>query len=168
MKFNTSALVFLVKCFSRSLLIQYIYVYYFMSRCVPDNQRGYALGLQFLFIRAFGSLIGPIIFGRLIDTTCTLWQKKCSVRGNCLNYDHVKMSLLLLASALPINGKIYPKVLLLAGRLELTWPKICLRKNQFKPMVNPNLPSINWTQGSVGGESNCLRNALWIFWKLYL
>ncbi|XP_048584235.1 solute carrier organic anion transporter family member 4A1-like isoform X2 [Nematostella vectensis] len=73
-------------------------------RSVADNQRGYALGLQFVFIRLLGSLPGPILFGHLIDSTCTLWRYNCGTRGNCLNYKHDRLGLVLMAAALPINA----------------------------------------------------------------
>ncbi|EDO37235.1 predicted protein, partial [Nematostella vectensis] len=62
-----------------------------VPRSVADNQRGYALGLQFVFIRLLGSLPGPILFGHLIDSTCTLWRYNCGTRGNCLNYKHDRL-----------------------------------------------------------------------------
>ncbi|XP_031572441.1 solute carrier organic anion transporter family member 4C1-like isoform X2 [Actinia tenebrosa] len=70
-------------------------------RSVPDNQRAYALGLQFVFLRSLGSLPGPIVFGRIIDTTCTMWQEKCGNDGNCRNYDHVTLSWILMGTAMP-------------------------------------------------------------------
>lgn len=30
---------------------------------------------------------GPIIFGRIIDSTCLSWSYKCGERGNCQLYD---------------------------------------------------------------------------------
>ena len=56
-------------------------------RCVPDNQRAFALGLQFLFMRSLSFIPGPVIFGAVIDSQCILWSKdNCGNRGNCLDY----------------------------------------------------------------------------------
>ena len=36
----------------------------------------------------FSALLpGPIVFGKLIDGTCLIWQRKCGRRGSCLLYD---------------------------------------------------------------------------------
>ena len=31
-----------------------------------------------------------MIFGRLIDSTCLIWQEKCDKRGSCLLYDVIR------------------------------------------------------------------------------
>lgn len=31
----------------------------------------------------------PIIFGRIVDTTCLIWKTSCSSRGACQHYDIV-------------------------------------------------------------------------------
>lgn len=33
---------------------------------------------------------GPIIYGIVIDATCTVWNNQCGVRGNCQLYDQAK------------------------------------------------------------------------------
>lgn len=69
-------------------------------RCVPDNQRTYALGLQWLFLCMFGSMPGPVVFGAFIDKTCILWEETCSGRGSCLEYNNELLSYLLVAAGL--------------------------------------------------------------------
>ncbi|KAJ7333507.1 hypothetical protein OS493_017044 [Desmophyllum pertusum] len=69
-------------------------------RCVPDNQRTYALGLQWLFLCMFGSMPGPVIFGAFIDKTCVLWEETCSGRGSCLEYNNELLSYFLVAAGL--------------------------------------------------------------------
>ncbi|XP_039261491.2 solute carrier organic anion transporter family member 4C1-like [Styela clava] len=80
-------------------------------RCVPDSQRSFAIGVQWLFMRAFGSIPGPIIFGAVIDTTCILWQEKlCNRgRGSCWIYDNNNMGLYMLLIGL--CGKLLSVVL---------------------------------------------------------
>lgn len=46
------------------------------NRSVPDRLKAYSLGWQMIFIRSLGAIPGPIIYGKLIDTTCILWQDK--------------------------------------------------------------------------------------------
>lgn len=69
-------------------------------RCVPDNQRTYALGLQWLFLCVFGSMPGPVVFGAFIDKTCILWEETCSGKGSCLEYNNELLSYLLVAAGL--------------------------------------------------------------------
>ncbi|XP_068745910.1 solute carrier organic anion transporter family member 4A1-like [Montipora capricornis] len=69
-------------------------------RCVPDNQRTYALGLQWLFLCVFGSMPGPVLFGAFIDKTCILWEETCSGKGSCLEYNNELLSYLLVAAGL--------------------------------------------------------------------
>lgn len=57
-------------------------------RSVPKGQQSYALGHQMNFVRLFGAIPGPIIYGALLDQTCILWSSKCGGKGFCLEYDH--------------------------------------------------------------------------------
>ncbi|MEE6458874.1 hypothetical protein FKM82_000452 [Ascaphus truei] len=60
-------------------------------RCVPDKQRSFALGVQWLFIRLLGSIPGPILFGVIIDSTCILWNvNECGIKGACWTYNNSK------------------------------------------------------------------------------
>lgn len=73
-------------------------------RCVHDDQRSFALGIQWIKVRLLGTIPAPLIFGRLIDETCILWQASeaeeraagCAgaeiVGGSCLMYDNDYMS----------------------------------------------------------------------------
>ncbi|XP_068228926.1 solute carrier organic anion transporter family member 4A1 [Palaemon carinicauda] len=61
-------------------------------RCVPDTHRSFALGLQWIVVRLLGTIPGPILFGALIDNTCTLWQSSCGKQGSCRSYDNFYMS----------------------------------------------------------------------------
>jgi len=65
----------------------------FHSRCIADEQRSLALGLQSVFFRAFGSIPGPITIGALFDASCVYWQEECGDRGNCWVYENYDLSL---------------------------------------------------------------------------
>ncbi|XP_043946340.1 solute carrier organic anion transporter family member 4A1 isoform X2 [Protopterus annectens] len=69
-------------------------------RCVPDCQRSFALGIQWIVVRTLGSIPGPIAFGSLIDLSCLLWQNSNGVRGSCLIYQNLDMSRYTLAAGL--------------------------------------------------------------------
>lgn len=48
-----------------------------------------------------GSIPGPILFGKMIDLTCLLWQRKCDDNdGSCFFYNNKNMSLNLMGIAL--------------------------------------------------------------------
>ncbi|KAH3747199.1 solute carrier organic anion transporter family member 4A1-like isoform X1 [Dreissena polymorpha] len=61
-------------------------------RCIPNEQRSLGLGIQWIIARCLGSIPGPILFGKLIDITCKLWQVKCEQQGSCFAYDNQQMS----------------------------------------------------------------------------
>lgn len=61
-------------------------------RCVDDNIRSFALGIQWIFVRILGTIPAPIIFGKLIDESCILWQQgSCKSGGACILYDNKSM-----------------------------------------------------------------------------
>lgn len=86
----------------------------FLYRSVSEEERAFALGLQFVILRLLGELsahllncllsVGifsvdlsltayipaPILFGSVIDSSCMIWRTKCGgLRGTCLLYDLV-------------------------------------------------------------------------------
>lgn len=57
-------------------------------RSVNEEERSFALGMQFVIFRLFGYIPAPILFGNLIDSTCLLWKSTCGEKaGRCLLYD---------------------------------------------------------------------------------
>ncbi|KAH8282669.1 hypothetical protein KR054_009059 [Drosophila jambulina] len=57
-------------------------------RSVSEEERSFALGMQFVIFRLFGYIPAPILFGNLIDSTCLLWKSACGEKGGrCLIYD---------------------------------------------------------------------------------
>ncbi|XP_065641204.1 solute carrier organic anion transporter family member 4C1 [Hydra vulgaris] len=63
-----------------------------VMRCVPDNERAYALGVQWIFLTLLGAIPGPLLFGIFIDKSCNMWETNCSKAGNCILYDNVTLS----------------------------------------------------------------------------
>ncbi|XP_017111436.1 solute carrier organic anion transporter family member 4A1 isoform X1 [Drosophila elegans] len=63
-------------------------------RCVQDEQRSFALGLQWIKVRLLGTIPAPLIFGALIDESCILWHEPCDkdAGGACLVYDNFYIS----------------------------------------------------------------------------
>ncbi|KAK7869819.1 hypothetical protein R5R35_008040 [Gryllus longicercus] len=72
-------------------------------RCVQDDQRSFALGIQWIKVRLLGTIPAPIVFGKLIDETCRLWQEPCPgfdpSEGACLVYNNDFMARYMLALA---------------------------------------------------------------------
>ena len=64
----------------------------FFCRCISDEQRTLALGVQSVFMRALGYIPSPIIVGALFDSSCLYWQEDCGDRGNCWVYDNDDLS----------------------------------------------------------------------------
>ena len=61
-------------------------------RVVRDDQRSFALGIQWIKVRILGTIPAPMVFGALIDDTCILWNETCDGGGSCLVYDNLYMS----------------------------------------------------------------------------
>ena len=64
-----------------------------LDRCIADEQRSLALGIQSVFVRIFGSIPGPIVMGAIFDSSCAFWQEECGDRGNCYVLDNEDLSL---------------------------------------------------------------------------
>ena len=43
-------------------------------------------------MKTLGLLPGPILFGHVVDSYCTVWQDTCGVKGRCFDYDVDKLS----------------------------------------------------------------------------
>ncbi|XP_071956000.1 solute carrier organic anion transporter family member 4A1-like [Antedon mediterranea] len=60
-------------------------------RCIPENQRSFGMGVQWIFARIFGTIPGPILFGLAIDASCLMWQYDCGNKGSCWLYSNTDM-----------------------------------------------------------------------------
>ncbi|XP_074656314.1 solute carrier organic anion transporter family member 5A1-like [Tubulanus polymorphus] len=56
-------------------------------RSVAEEEKAFALGLQFVVMRLLANIPSPIIFGKTIDSTCLHWKIQCNSAGACLIYD---------------------------------------------------------------------------------
>ncbi|XP_041927291.1 solute carrier organic anion transporter family member 5A1-like [Alosa sapidissima] len=56
-------------------------------RSVDEQERPFALGMQFVLLRTLAYIPTPIYFGAVIDTACMLWQQQCAALGSCWEYD---------------------------------------------------------------------------------
>lgn len=81
-----------------------------MNRCVADEQRTLALGLQSIIFRVIGNVPGPIVFGVIFDISCVFWNYEIpcgatqAVRGACWEYDNNLLSISILSMVLITVG----------------------------------------------------------------
>ncbi|XP_075707418.1 solute carrier organic anion transporter family member 2B1 isoform X4 [Rhinoderma darwinii] len=57
-------------------------------RSVNPAEKSLAIGIQFMLLRILAWLPGPVMFGSIIDSTCTLWGKKCGAKAACQYYNN--------------------------------------------------------------------------------
>ncbi|XP_074836993.1 solute carrier organic anion transporter family member 2B1 isoform X2 [Carettochelys insculpta] len=57
-------------------------------RSVQPEDKSFAIGIQFMLLRVFAWMPGPVLYGSAIDTTCILWEKKCKKNAACRYYDN--------------------------------------------------------------------------------
>ncbi|XP_076024060.1 solute carrier organic anion transporter family member 4A1 [Genypterus blacodes] len=78
-------------------------------RCVPDSQRSFGLGIQWIVVRTLGGIPGPIAFGSVIDISCLMWQDKCGDQGSCYLYQNSAMSRYILMAGIiyKVLGSIF-------------------------------------------------------------
>lgn len=98
-----------MKC-REGILKQYLAtMFFFLYRCVPDNQRSYSLGFQFIFQRTLGFMPGPILLGWMFDVNCLFWGESCGRRGRCQIYDIWKLSVIITVFGCVMKGKMLKK-----------------------------------------------------------
>ncbi|XP_076868887.1 solute carrier organic anion transporter family member 5A1 [Brachyhypopomus gauderio] len=93
-------------------------------RSVEEQERPFALGMQFVLLRTLAYIPTPIYFGAVIDTTCMLWQQDCGVHGSCWEYDVTSFRFVYfgLAASLKFVGFIF---------IFLTWYSIKYKEEQL-------------------------------------
>ncbi|XP_047145428.1 solute carrier organic anion transporter family member 4C1 [Hydra vulgaris] len=80
-------------------------------RVVPADLGSFAMGFQQVFVRFLGFIPAPTIFGKLIDSSCKLWEKdECTGEtANCLEYDNTdfRLNLFLIAVIVKFLAAIF-------------------------------------------------------------
>lgn len=120
-------------------------------RCVQDEQRSFALGIQWIKVRLIGTIPAPMLFGALIDETCILWQESCHEEdGACLVYDNQYMGRYMLALA--FLGKAASLLFFF-----LAW-WFYVPPSGFKEALQAATPTSPDVTDDVGGASSVLMN----------
>lgn len=92
----------IINCFGASGKIGNLLVNY---RCVSNQDKSVTQGLILMLVSLFALIPGPILFGRIIDSTCLVWTEQCSGRrGNCQLYDQRRFRYLINLTAFALTG----------------------------------------------------------------
>ena len=68
-------------------------VFHYLSfRCVEVQDKSLSIAFNVVLLSLFAMLPSPIIYGKIVDGACILWQNTCGGEtGNCLLYDTVML-----------------------------------------------------------------------------
>ncbi|XP_068197674.1 solute carrier organic anion transporter family member 5A1-like [Antennarius striatus] len=111
-------------------------------RSVAEQERPFALGMQFVLLRTLAYIPTPIYFGAVIDTTCMLWQQDCGVPGSCWEYDVTSLRFVYfgLAASLKFLGFLF---------IFLTWFSIKHREQRVERWLKRHLSPAHTVGGLV-------------------
>lgn len=92
----------IINCLGCSARIGNLLINY---RCVSKQDKSVTQGLILMLISLFALIPGPILYGRIIDSTCLVWTEQCSgLRGNCQLYDQKKFRYYVNLTAFALTG----------------------------------------------------------------
>ncbi|XP_061777847.1 solute carrier organic anion transporter family member 5A1 isoform X1 [Nerophis ophidion] len=122
-------------------------------RSVDEQERPFALGMQFVLLRTLAYIPTPIYFGAVIDTTCMLWQQDCGVHGSCWEYDVTSFRFVYfgLAASLKFVGFVF---------IFLTWYSIKHKEERverWRRHLSPPLGTVSELICHVGGHKSHAR-----------
>lgn len=61
-------------------------------RCVVEETKSFALGIQWIIVRCLGTIPAPIVLGNVFDSKCKFWKRDCGLKKNCFIYQNWGMA----------------------------------------------------------------------------
>ncbi|XP_021371445.1 solute carrier organic anion transporter family member 2A1-like isoform X1 [Mizuhopecten yessoensis] len=128
-------------------------------RCVEDRDKATALGCMAFFGSVLGWMPTPIIIGKVIDTTCIIWQNTCESSGACLYYLlsglRIKVNIVILGYKVVSLALLFLALYLVRNLDE--WPQNAARKEgtSEKDVTSPEeMKTLVSVEAEVNDEQN--------------
>ena len=109
--------------------------------------------------KTLGLLPSPVIFGHIMDESCTLWQSICGKRGRCFDYDVASLGTSIAYFGFSFSGKNESlHIYVYSGALQKTLPLFNCFYISFCIVLTTFCYFLSWYYCKSGKESVCIEN----------